>query len=240
MGQLYLITFKTSGKSYVGISSKSAAHRWKYHIKPGNQLPIGRAFKKYGLADAVVTILAVSDSWLALCAMETIAIAEHKTMQPHGYNLTSGGEGVQGYVHTRAVRDAQSERSKKQFANPEFRASRMEQTKKQWTDPSSREYLLAMRKKAHQKPEVIVKFSSGQKRRFSEHAERAAASARAKKQWANPEARADMAARTKARFADPEQRTRLLMAQALGWAKKAGRPFSYIPQTLRSPAEQSL
>jgi group I intron endonuclease len=100
MGQLYKITFKTSGKSYIGISSVSAASRWKKHSAPGAKTPLGKAFKKYGKSDAVLTILAESDDWNELCTLETLAIFEHGTRAPEGYNLAIGGDGLTGHKHS--------------------------------------------------------------------------------------------------------------------------------------------
>jgi len=100
MGQLYKIDFKTSGKSYIGISSVSARDRWNSHIKGCNSSIVSKALKKYGIFDATLIILAEESDWATLCEMEVKAIKDLKTKAPLGYNCTNGGEGVNGLNHT--------------------------------------------------------------------------------------------------------------------------------------------
>lgn len=103
MGQLYMLDFE-SGKSYIGISSKSAEVRLRSHLKAvngGAATLLCRAWRKYG--DPVLTVLAeVEDS--ELFEAEKRAIVAFKTKTPNGYNTTDGGEGVIGYEHTDEAR----------------------------------------------------------------------------------------------------------------------------------------
>ena len=251
---MYLITFKTSGKSYVGISSKSAAHRWKAHIKPGNKFPIGRAFQKYGVADATLTILAKCDTWIELCALELAAIAEHNTMSPHGYNATFGGQngrfGIKHTAETRAkiskikkitsgtpeARVKMSEAAKRRLESPEVRAAwsitSSSGAKKQWAE--TRESLLATRKISHAKPEFRASQREKAKKQFSTPEALAAMKARLKiaKNTTEYKAKRSLIAQAQAKrlMADPLARVKILSAMAIGHAKMSKRPFSYIPR----------
>lgn len=103
MGQLYRLDFE-SGKSYIGISSKSAEVRFRSHLRAvngGSSTLLCRAWRKYG--DPVLTVIAeVEDSHLF--EAEKRAIVEFGTKTPNGYNTTDGGEGVIGYEHTAEAR----------------------------------------------------------------------------------------------------------------------------------------
>lgn len=252
---MYLITFKTSGKSYVWISSKSAAYRWKCHIKPCNKFPLGQAFKKYGVDDATLTILAECDSWEKLCAMEIATIAEHNTLSPHGYNATFGGKrGRFGIKHTAEalakmskqqklrlaspeVRAAMSEVAKRRWASPEAQIARSkyaDKVKQQWAVPSFMEKMLASRKISHNKPEFKAAQRAKSKLQFSTPEALAAMKARLKIAKNTPEYKTKTSLRAQAQakrmMADPLARVKILSAMAIGHAKMSKRPFSYIPQ----------
>jgi hypothetical protein len=137
--QLYKISFKSSKKSYIGISSISAEFRLKLHSKQPRYL-IGNAFKKYGVDDATLIVLAEHDDWGTLCQMEIDAIIEHNTKAPHGYNLTDGGEGTLGVIYTEEQNRASSERSKAyRAANPEEAAKRQERANITNSTPEARQ-----------------------------------------------------------------------------------------------------
>ena len=223
MGQMYKIQFKTSGKAYIGISSISAAIRWTAHSHPTNGYLLGRAFRKYGVDDATLTILGESDSWPELCAMEIAAIAEHQTMQPTGYNLTSGGGGTVGYVQTSDQRAANSVRSKKRLASPgkleaqiamlrlvqsrpEVRAKMSAAAKSRLASPEARARHSVRISAATNRPEVQILMSESAKKRFSSPTERAAQSARLIRANKNPAVRASNSERAKKYWASPEAR----------------------------------
>jgi len=303
MGQLYKISFKTSGRAYIGISSMSADIRFKAHSHEKNNYPIGLAFKKYGVDDAVLTILAEENDWATLCQMEIAAIAEHNTKSPNGYNITNGGEGVVGNVCTEEQNKANSERAKIRFSTPEARQANSERMTLYFSNPEARKAQSERKKayfdsnpeagKAHSEraklwlstPEARRANSERGKLRFSKQEERNAASERTKLYFSNPDARKAQSESQKLRFSNPEEcksisdrqklrfsnpesrkvlsesqklrfsnpeegraiskRQKLLYSTpeararqkcylAVGWAKKAGRPFSYLPKALNS------
>jgi hypothetical protein len=279
--QLYKISFKTSGKAYIGISSVSAESRFKVHSTKFKHL-IGKAFKKYGKDDAELTVLAEHDDWNVLCQMEITAIIEHGTRAPVGYNLTDGGEGTVGVIYTEEQKKLASEKSKLQFSNPEVRQAQaerariqfstlearkaMSEIKKAWIAANPEEWAknrakaketlstnearkanseraklqflnLEARKAASEKSKL--QFSTNEARQaaserttlhFLNPEARKVQSEKTKMQFSNPEARKAASEKSKLQFSTPEGKARQKCAIAVGFAKKAGRPFSYLPR----------
>lgn len=105
---LYRLTFP-NGKSYIGITSGAVKRRVAKHVsqaKEGRRSAVSQAIRKYGAFKT--EILVVAGDWSYLCDLEQRAIAAFKTLAPHGYNLTSGGEGVLGVRKTKEQREAHS------------------------------------------------------------------------------------------------------------------------------------
>lgn len=95
--QLYKISFPgLSDKVYIGISSKTAAIRFKDHCASRKSYPIAQAIRKYGAHNAVLEVLGDFDCFDALYAAEQAAIVMYGSKAPNGYNLTDGGRGTYG------------------------------------------------------------------------------------------------------------------------------------------------
>lgn len=92
MGELYKLTFP-NGKCYIGISTVSAAHRYKGHAvaakKCDRNAKLYNAWRKHG-APALTVLAILEDSELA--AAEMRAVAAYEAFGPRGYNSTVGGE----------------------------------------------------------------------------------------------------------------------------------------------------
>lgn len=92
MGELYKLTFP-NGKAYIGITTKTARHRFGAHAsnaKAGvRRSALYAAWRKYG--PPIMEVLGKFDGD-DLYEAERLAILEHGTHHPNGYNLTSGGE----------------------------------------------------------------------------------------------------------------------------------------------------
>ena len=77
MGALYRLDFP-NGKSYVGITAKTAAQRFSAHAysaqKRGAPTALGRAIRKYGAEAIKVVALAISNNWEYLQLIERNAI----------------------------------------------------------------------------------------------------------------------------------------------------------------------
>ncbi len=99
---VYKHTNSITGKSYIGITSKSMENRWKRHVILANSkqcrvthTAFAQAIKKYGASDDVWShdIIHTCDSKDEACMYEKQMIKDHNTLSPNGYNITLGGEG---------------------------------------------------------------------------------------------------------------------------------------------------
>lgn len=108
MGALYQIAFP-NGKRYIGITSKTAEHRFVRHVYDSHRndgVAVRRAIRKYGHVNCRVSTLVVANDWEYLKYIERKAITAFGTMLPNGYNTTAGGDGMLGHVPTAEHRAA--------------------------------------------------------------------------------------------------------------------------------------
>lgn len=95
MGILYKLTFP-NGKAYIGITNESLARRVQRHVayaRAGKPYALSAAIRKYGEKSFVAEVIGTCESWDGLVALEVAAVLEYKSLCPHGYNMTGGGEG---------------------------------------------------------------------------------------------------------------------------------------------------
>jgi group I intron endonuclease len=124
MGCVYKLT-SPSGKSYVGMTSLTLNRRWAKHVEHA----LGKrengylyaALRKYGPDEFVREILLESDDKAELSNLEIKMIAEHGTLWPTGYNLTTGGEYPANRIYNERARRNISEAQKRRFADPDQR-----------------------------------------------------------------------------------------------------------------------
>lgn len=92
---IYVITNSTSGKRYVGKTTKTLAERWMGHVgvAPRSDVPLARAIRKYGPDDFTMEVLEECCTLDELNAREIYWIAELDTYAGRGYNATPGGDG---------------------------------------------------------------------------------------------------------------------------------------------------
>ena len=123
MGSIYKITNTANGKSYIGQTIHDAEKtRIRYHFAGrGNQL-VKRAIEKYGQDAFTYEILhdGIIPDFLDILEIE--AIAKFNTLSPHGYNLTTGGEGGSPSDETR-------QKHLEAIRHPEVRQKHLEATK---------------------------------------------------------------------------------------------------------------
>ena len=104
MGSIYLIRNTVNGKSYIGQTRQDAEKtRIRDHLtgnSKGSQL-VKRAVKKYGRDAFTYEILHDGIIPEFLDTLESEAIEKFNTVSPHGYNLTTGGEGGSRCEETR-------------------------------------------------------------------------------------------------------------------------------------------
>lgn len=104
---IYRVRNLVNDKVYVGKTKHTAEERWRGHVSsarekdaPGRRVfrqPVHRAIRKYGFQSFVLDVLYTAKTIEELNAMETFFIILHQSHKPeNGYNLTLGGEGVNG------------------------------------------------------------------------------------------------------------------------------------------------
>lgn len=90
-----------SGKSYVGITTSTLSSRKKSHkstaLSSTTNSPFHAAIRKYGFSTFSWDVLFSANSVEELKKKEIELIAELKTQNPYGYNLSLGGEGTFGH-----------------------------------------------------------------------------------------------------------------------------------------------
>lgn len=100
-GCLYILNFP-NGKSYIGISKWGAQKRFAKHcesVRCGSKFAAHNAIRKFGPENTAVKTLVIAD-WPYLKALEKQAIAAFSTKAPDGYNMTDGGDGTIGHIHS--------------------------------------------------------------------------------------------------------------------------------------------
>lgn len=205
MGTLYLLTSPT-GKSYIGISSKTTEKRWAKHVEHAmgkrDNGALYSALRKYGSESFTVRTLVICNDWDYLCELEIRAIEAFGTRSPGGYNITAGGEGVTGPRDDEFKRKV-SVAQKKRYENPKERARL-----KQIANAIPIEIRRAAQSKAAETartPEFRARASETSKKQFS-HPEARRKLGEAVRASVTVEMREAASKRMKVRMADPERR----------------------------------
>ena len=90
---IYKILNKLNGKTYIGLTTQSLNRRICQHLS-SDKRPIGKAFKKYGIAAFEISVIDRANSREELNQKERQWIAFYGCKSPNGYNLTAGGDGM--------------------------------------------------------------------------------------------------------------------------------------------------
>ena len=112
-GIIYRVTCTISGKSYIGQTRMPLKKRWRKHVNralSGSKYALKCAIRKYGEKSFIIEPLAEWDhiSDYDLNASELAYIAKYDTYR-NGYNMTIGGDGASGLIHTDKSRKRMSE-----------------------------------------------------------------------------------------------------------------------------------
>lgn len=94
---LYQITCAENGKRYVGYTAKTAEARFEQHMQNARwkrKSALYDAVRCYGREAFTVDVLLACDTHAEACEHEIRLIAEIGSLLPHGYNMTTGGDGV--------------------------------------------------------------------------------------------------------------------------------------------------
>lgn len=106
---VYKITNKITGKVYIGITNQGAGARYRHHwyeARIGEPAPIHRSMAKYGEENFTLEIIDFADTYKELKEKEKYWIKQYDSMnRDKGYNLTEGGDGTFGRMHSEETKD---------------------------------------------------------------------------------------------------------------------------------------
>jgi len=96
IGIIYLIKNKITNKYYVGASLGSLKRRWKDHVENKNikKRSLHEAIKKFGVNNFSRKIIKRCKYLSDLSKYERLYIKKYNSLNPNGYNLSSGGFGM--------------------------------------------------------------------------------------------------------------------------------------------------
>ena len=106
---VYLATNTINGKKYVGITIQPIKVRWRQHFlnrtREGNTR-LHLAICKYGIDSFNIQHIACAKNLSDLIEIEKVLIVQENSfyVDGHGYNMTRGGEGAWGTIHTPEAR----------------------------------------------------------------------------------------------------------------------------------------
>ena len=214
-GSIYNIPFP-NGKNYIGLTTQTLKERRREHkncaMNANETRVLYHALRKFEMIDTFELIeIDTAETIEELCEKEIEYIKKYDSYHKNnrGYNMTFGGEGINGYVFTEEVRQKMSKAQKKHFENPEARQKNSEAKKKYYEDnPEAGRLHSEKMKKHYDNSEARQKCSDAQKKRFENPEARQEMSEIKKKYYQeHPEARQEASERRKKHFEEhPEAR----------------------------------
>ncbi|WP_158572950.1 MULTISPECIES: NUMOD3 domain-containing DNA-binding protein [Anaerotruncus] len=106
---VYMHINKLNGKIYVGMTSQPLSRRFRRGEGYRKNIYFYRAICKIGWDNFEHRIIAQNLSQLKAEELEKSLISKYQTTDPsHGYNITDGGDGLNGYIPTLALKKLRS------------------------------------------------------------------------------------------------------------------------------------
>ena len=175
-GTIYKIQFP-NGKHYIGLTTSSLHKRKKEHKSSAKNddngsIVLYKALRKYNMVDIFELIeVDTADTLEELCEKEIRYIQEYKSyyLNGHGYNMTYGGDGINGYVFTEGDKVKNSIRQLERFKDPKEREKLSVSQNKRFEDPKEREKCSKGQLKRFETPESRQKHSISQKKRHEDN-----------------------------------------------------------------------
>ena len=213
-GIIYCITSRRDGMRYIGKTIRSLDVRINEHFNHKQESHLHRAMRKHGRdnfawLEVCSVLYAPGESFVAgaknsrkdvypsgrqcLKDLERYLIRQFGTMEPHGYNLTEGGEGDNYFSpatckkRNAAIREA--------LGHPKVKAKRSASQLKRWNRPGVKEKFSTTIRSALARPEVKAKMSDA-----------------LRKAWGRPGAKAKRSAITRQALSRPEVKEKLSVA----------------------------
>lgn len=113
--EVYKITNKLTNKVYIGITNQGSGARYRHHwyeSRTGEPSPIHRSMAKYGEENFTLEIIDFADTYDELKEKEKYWIKWYNsTDRSIGYNLTEGGDGTFGRMHSEETKEKNQTKS---------------------------------------------------------------------------------------------------------------------------------
>ena len=199
IGYIYKIVFP-NGKHYIGLTTRPLKYRYQQHKNCAKDITntqvLYNALRKYDMVDMFELVeVDTAETVDELCEkeIEYIQIYNSYYNNEHGYNMTLGGEGCNGYVFTDEDKQKMSERGKQRFIdNPEERQKCSESQKKYHADnPEARiQHGEKLKKHYEDNPDARQKCSESHKKYHADNPDAGKQMSEKKKQYYedNPDA----------------------------------------------------
>lgn len=131
--EVYKITNKVNGKIYIGITNQGSGVRYYKHwsdARKGDPCPIHKAMAKYGKENFTLEIIDFADTYDELKEKEKFYIKKFNSMNRSvGYNLTEGGDGTFGRLHSEETKEKIRQKALGRKASEEAK-KKMSETRK--------------------------------------------------------------------------------------------------------------
>lgn len=155
---VYKITNKITGKVYIGITNQGAGARYRHHwyeARIGEPAPIHRSMAKYGEENFTLEIIDFADTYEELKEKEKYWIKQYDSMnREKGYNLTEGGDGTFGRMHSEETKDKIRQKAIGRKASEETK-KKMSETRKGKTTDKLHNHIMNLVEKC-QRPVAIL------------------------------------------------------------------------------------
>jgi len=217
-GSIYRIPFP-NGKWYIGLTMTSLEQRkkeHKYSAKSGNTRYLYNALRKYKMVDILELIeIDTADTLEELCEKEIRYIKDYNSyyMNNNGYNMTYGGEGANGYIHTEEDNKKNSKRIKRYYEeHPDAGKEHSEKLKLHYKEhPDAIQRMSEISTEYWKNPEAKVKMSETITRYYNDPEAKKKCSEAQKKRFENPDERQKNSERRKLHFKEnPDAREKIL------------------------------
>lgn len=137
-GIIYKCKNKINGKFYIGQTTQNLDKRKQQHFSRKMNLPFINALNKYGKKNFKWEVIEECKTKNELDELEFHYIKQYNSLIPNGYNLTTGGNGTSGYIHSEKSKENMGKSQIKRFLNNNERKKLSIKQKELWLNDEYR------------------------------------------------------------------------------------------------------